>query len=535
MADKIKEIPKQVLEWWNKFSAKQKTIIVSIVLAIIVGLFVVVRIITTPIMVTVRQCVDTEESAKVKELLDTEKIAYEVSSDGLRFDVSEKDQANAVIILGENGIPSARYDLDTVFSGGFSTTEADKSKKYQRYLEESLAEDLQALNQVESAKVKLYMPEDDGTILAKEQDTYAAVTLSLSSDMEEETAAGLAKWIATSIGDSTTDNVSIIDTKGNMLFTGGDSSSSYGSASDRLTYQTKAENLVKGKVKDVMLGTSVYDNVSVGMKLDISFNENQSTDTLYYNADGSPRGPIDNEQKYESEASGGVGGTPGTDANNGDATTYVTPDGTESSQTVTDQSTNYNTSNKVTTSISGVGDINYDDSSITVVATSYRFYNEDTLRADGKLKKMTFDEFQVKNNDKVKLEVDPDLLQMVSTATGFAEDNITIVAYEVPFFEPSTGGTKGIMDYLPLIIAAVIMLLLGYVVFRSTRKEQLSEVEPELSVESLLASTKKAQDDLADIGFTEKSETRVLIEKFVDENPEAAASLLRNWLNEEWD
>ena len=40
---------------------------------------------------------------------------------------------------------------------------------------------------------------------------------------------------------------------------------------------------------------------------------------------------------------------------------------------------------------------------------------------------------------------------------------------------------------------------------------------------------------LEDIGFNEKSETRLMIEKFVDENPEAVASLLRNWLNEEWE
>ncbi len=53
-------------------------------------------------------------------------------------------------------------------------------------------------------------------------------------------------------------------------------------------------------------------------------------------------------------------------------------------------------------------------------------------------------------------------------------------------------------------------------------------------MESLLESTKESADTLQDIGFNEKSETRVLIEKFVEENPEAAASLLRNWLNEEW-
>ena len=43
-------------------------------------------------------------------------------------------------------------------------------------------------------------------------------------------------------------------------------------------------------------------------------------------------------------------------------------------------------------------------------------------------------------------------------------------------------------------------------------------------LESLLETTKQAeQEDLEDIGYNEKSETRVLIEKFVDENPEAVA------------
>ena len=71
--------------------------------------------------------------------------------------------------------------------------------------------------------------------------------------------------------------------------------------------------------------------------------------------------------------------------------------------------------------------------------------------------------------------------------------------------------------------------------FRSTRKEKVAEIEPEISVESLLESTKESQEEMQDIGYNEKSETRILIEKFVEDNPEAAASLLRNWLNEEWE
>lgn len=54
-----------------------------------------------------------------------------------------------------------------------------------------------------------------------------------------------------------------------------------------------------------------------------------------------------------------------------------------------------------------------------------------------------------------------------------------------------------------------------------------------ISFLKLHVATKEAE--LEDIGLNEKSETRILIEKFVDENPEAVAALLRNWLNDDWD
>ena len=62
----------------------------------------------------------------------------------------------------------------------------------------------------------------------------------------------------------------------------------------------------------------------------------------------------------------------------------------------------------------------------------------------------------------------------------------------------------------------------------------VEEKEPELSVEEMLASTKENQPSVDDIDLQEKSETRKAIEKFVDENPEAVALLLRNWLNDDW-
>jgi flagellar M-ring protein FliF len=82
-------------------------------------------------------------------------------------------------------------------------------------------------------------------------------------------------------------------------------------------------------------------------------------------------------------------------------------------------------------------------------------------------------------------------------------------------------------------MALLIFAMLGFVVFKTLRKEEEEEVAEEVSVEALLEQ-QQVEENLEDIGFNEKSEARILIEKFVDEKPEAVASLLRNWLNEDW-
>ena len=160
--------------------------------------------------------------------------------------------------------------------------------------------------------------------------------------------------------------------------------------------------------------------------------------------------------------------------------------GDTSSQSITDSKKNYTPSEKITETQKSVGDIDYDNSSLTVVATNYVTYDEDTLKADGTLDDMTFDQFVAQNSQRVKGTVDQDFYDMVSKATGIATNNISIVAYDVPFFVYSDKTGRTWSDYLQIALAVLIFALLGYVVFRSTRKEQAVEMEPELSVESLL-------------------------------------------------
>ena len=77
--------------------------------------------------------------------------------------------------------------------------------------------------------------------------------------------------------------------------------------------------------------------------------------------------------------------------------------------------------------------------------------------------------------------------------------------------------------------------ILVFVIIRSAKPLTVEEKEPELSVEEMLSTTKENQPSIDNIGLQDKSETRKAIEKFVDENPEAVALLLRNWLNDGWE
>ena len=48
MTDKLKEIPAKVLEWWNKFTARQKTVIIGIGAVVIFTFAIIIYVFSQP-------------------------------------------------------------------------------------------------------------------------------------------------------------------------------------------------------------------------------------------------------------------------------------------------------------------------------------------------------------------------------------------------------------------------------------------------------------------------------------------------------
>jgi flagellar M-ring protein FliF len=181
-----------------------------------------------------------------------------------------------------------------------------------------------------------------------------------------------------------------------------------------------------------------------------------------------------------------------------------------------------------------VGAIIPEESSVSILLRKIVTRTEEDLESEGLLDEMSFDEYVRLNSEGRKLELDPDIVSMVSMATGISENNIQITAIEQPVYVPKVIEYREWTDYLQIILAVLIVALLLFVVIKALKPVEVTELEPELSVEELLATTKEAQP-IDDIEFNEVSEVRKVIEKFVDEKPDAVAQLLRNWLNEDWE
>ena len=534
--ERLRQIPQRLLEWWNKFTAKQKTIIVSVAAGVIITLAILATILTRPQYEVLITCESTKEASEIKTLLDEDGIQNQVTDDGLIISVRKEDVSNATLLLGANSYPADSYSLETALGGGFSSTESDKQKTYKLYQEGHLEDIMEAQAAVNAAYVTLSLPDNDGTLLAKEEEAYASVMLDLNEELQPGVADNFAKNIATALGNKTTENITIIDANGNLLFSGADateSGSNVVNTSNQIALKSEAERLVKQEVTQVLLGSNLYEDVKVAPNLIMDFSAVNETEHTYTQADENGQNVLSHEDTYESEGSGGTGGVPGTDTNT-EEQTYVMENGSNSDYTVTEESRDYLPSERITDRVVPPGAVQYDTSSIAITASHYVIYKESDLRNQGLLDGITFDEFMLQNSDMVRKDVDEEMVTLVANATGIPADNISIIAYDVPIFQADDGSGIQASDIAQILLIVLVLALLGFVVFSSLRREK-KEVEPEeeLSVESLLQTTQEHQE-VEDIDLESKSEVRMMVEKFVDENPDAAAALLRNWLNEEW-
>ncbi len=530
--DFLKGLPAKALEFWNKYTSKQKTIIISVLAAVIFTLVALIWFSTRTNYVALATFESTADAAEARRYLDDSdtKFNYKLSNDALTISVDEKQLSEARLVLGENGVTeTASEDYSWLFDNSFTTTDSERQLKAKITLQNTMATDIKSMDGIKSAAVRINLPDTNRTLFEDEKEASASIMLTTTEDLSEDRIEGIASYVANSLGNRNTDNIRIVDQTGQLLFEGGDSTS--GSLTSNNKIRNEVISSIENNIRSLLV-SGLYDDAQVMTNLDIQLDETVIEKTEYDTFQDGANGPKSSYYLYNAENVDGTGGVVGTDANDEDIASYNIDDGVYGNSKIQVIRENYETDKTVTTTRKAIGAVNPANSSVSIVLTQYVEYDEEKMKEQGLLEGTTFAEFQSQNSEKTQIDVDESMYEIVSNATGIKTNKITIIAYEVPLFYPKERSGIAVSNILQIILAVLIAALLIFVVAKGMRPAEVTELEPELSVEALLATTKENQT-LEDIELNEKTATRQRIEKFVEENPEAVAQLLRNWLNDD--
>lgn len=530
--DFFKGLPAKFLEFWNKYTSKQKTIIISVLAAVIFTLVALIWLFNRTNYVTLATFESTADSAEARSYLEDsgKGFNYRVSDDALTISIDEKQLSEARLILGENGVSEiATEDHSFLFDNTFTTTDSERQLKAKIDLQNSIATDIRSMDDIKSVAVRINLPDNNRTLFEDDKEASASIMLTTKSDLEPESVEGIAEYVANALGNKNTDNIRIVDQTGQLLFEGGESSTNSLNSNNKI--RNEVISSIENNIRSLLV-SSVYDDAQVMTNLDIQLDETVIEKTEYDTFQDGATGPKNSYYLYNAQNVDGTGGVVGTDANDEDIASYDLLDNPYGNSQIQVIRESYDTDKTVTTTRKAIGAVNPSNSSVSIVLTQYVEYDEELMKKQGLLDGISFEEFQAQNGETVQIDVDESIYNVVSNATGIKTNKITIIAYQVPLFYPKEKSSIQTSNILQIILAILIVALLIFVVLKGMRPAEVTELEPELSVEALLATTKENQS-LEEIELNEKTATRQRIEKFVEENPEAVAQLLRNWLNDD--
>ena len=533
MVERLKVLLERFLEFWNRYTSKQKTVIICVVAAVIFTLAVLFAVFSRTQYTQLEVFETTADAAEAKKLLEENGIPVRASGDNATvISVDKKKVSDAKLLLGENGVTAAaKGDYTWVTNNSMSTTDSERKLKEKLYYEDEMERVLKSITGVKTADVTIYVPDSTSTIYKDDKQSTISIMLYTTDEFTKD-ASRLASYAANTVG-TTVEYVRILDQSGDLLYSGTDASAS-GNATNAIEIKTQVENNMANSIRNILISSGAYNDAAVSPQLQVTLSPEDVRQIEYYSNDDDTdnTGPMTSLYTYEAENMEGLEGLVGTDANG--ITDVDLLDNVNSNGTVAVNRKEYATSSRETTKTTQIGEVNLNASNLAVVLSRYVMYSEEEMEEQGLLQDTTYAAFKAANSDPVVTEVDENILNLVAKASGIPLENISVMAYDVPIFYDKPASSWTFERILQIILAALVVGLILFVVFKGMKPVEVVELEPELSVEALLATTKENQT-LDDIEFSEGSATRMQIEKFVDENPEAVAALLRNWLNDDWE
>lgn len=213
------------LQLLTSMSTKGKVILAGCALAFLATCVLLLKMASAPSYVEVMAGVDPAQTGKITAVLDQRGIGYEIRSNGTAIAVDRGQTGAARMALAEGGVTGVAKQpgFELLDKQKLGASNFQQQVAYQRALEGQIANTIGQIDGVGSAQVSLTLPKDQ--LFADEtQPATAAVLLGSSADSVDPAAIrGIANLVSSSVQGLKTQNVTITDAAGTMLWPTGDS------------------------------------------------------------------------------------------------------------------------------------------------------------------------------------------------------------------------------------------------------------------------------------------------------------------------
>ena len=525
MEKQFKLIITKIRSFWDSLSKTLKiTLVAGIAIALVLAIAVPVYLNSLPEeepeYVVLYPTITTEESYTIYTELKNANVDVQMDKDGQTLVKTEQVEI-ARITLASLGLPKTALSYDTFTSNsGFMTTELEKKTYLLYQLQDRIAATLTHIEGIESAIVTLSVPEDDDYVWSSSVEmSKASVTVGLSRNtvLTPKQVESIKFLVANSVPNLEYENVSVVEASTGIILDDKEVVNEMDTSSLQLEFQRAVEKSMEDKVKTLLSLPYGAENVAVSATVTIDFDKMMQEELTYYpEVDG--RGVLEYIENYYSKTTDETTeGIVGEDSNT-DIPVYPTIDRNDESLTEAKNVAKY-----LVSSIKSQIEKNQwtlSSGSIAVVIHG----KED----------LTYETLDTLTNTIAKA-VNLDINNVV--VSSFPEENVDVPVIVEP--EPKPDYTR--VYIIAAIALVLVIIIIAIIVMRNKAREKKiqAQLEAEQAERNALEEEKRkieeeknrkmaeAQDESAKMKSTIDT-----IKSFTAENPQIAASLIKEWLRE---
>jgi flagellar M-ring protein FliF len=296
--------------------AKTKAVLGVSAVAILAIAFIMLKIATAPSYALIASGLDPAQTGKITAALDEQGIAYELKNNGTALAVQKSATAQARIALAGQGVAASgggtQPGNELLDQSKLGASQFQQQQTAQRALEGEVAKTMAGVEGVTSPRVQIVLPQDD--LFADEATpATASIMLGNSSDtLQPGAVRGMAQLAAGAVKGLKTDNVTITDVSGAILWPSADAGS--GGSNTKQAAEARYSRQMESTINAMLNATLGPGKAQVKVNADLNMDETTQKQ-LTYGTKGVPlTSTVDNETLSGAGAANAAG-TAGTGSN----------------------------------------------------------------------------------------------------------------------------------------------------------------------------------------------------------------------------